>query len=107
MSEPSSKPYTIGTHGIALRVRLQPGSSSNQVEGLHVASDGLTSLKVRVRAQPEKGQANKALIKLLSKALGVRQADLNLVAGVKERSKTVVIDPSCSLDFVTIDRLSG
>lgn len=90
-----------------MRVRLQPGASGDTVDGVHVAADGVRSLKVRVRAQPEKGRANKALIKLLSKTLGVRQDDLSLIAGLKDRNKTVMIDRSCALDVAIIDRLSG
>ena len=51
----------------------------------------LRAVTARVRALPEKGAANKALIKLLAKALGLARSDLEIAAGAKDRNKTVRI----------------
>ncbi len=86
-----SGPCRRGRDGLLVDIRLQPGASCDAVGGLHLADDGRTSLKARVRAQPEKGQANKALIKLLSKALSVPKSELDVVSGQISRNKTVLV----------------
>ena len=49
------------------------------------------TLKVRVAAPPVKGKANRALVKLLAKALGVSSSQVEIVRGHKARRKTVQV----------------
>jgi uncharacterized protein (TIGR00251 family) len=49
-------------------------------------------LKVQLTAPPVDGEANTALIRLLAKAIGVRKADVTIVAGETSRQKTVRVD---------------
>lgn len=53
-------------------------------------------LRVRVKAVPDKGKANAAVIGLLAKALGVPKSALTLIAGDTARLKTIDIagDPA-------------
>lgn len=53
---------------------------------------GLPFLKARVRAAPEKGEANAALEKLLAKALGVPKSRVQVARGTTARLKTIEID---------------
>ena len=46
---------------------------------------------MRVTAVPEKGKANAALVRLLAKCLGLPRTGLEIVAGGKDRDKTVLI----------------
>ena len=70
-------------------VRLVPGSSRDSLDGLAATRDGRPALAARVRAVPEKGRANAALLRLLSEAFAVPAARLSLVGGPKDRHKTV------------------
>jgi uncharacterized protein YggU (UPF0235/DUF167 family) len=47
---------------------------------------------VRVSAPPIDGDANRAVIALLARALGVRPAALSIVQGVRGRDKLVRVD---------------
>lgn len=76
-------------HGVELFVRLTPKSSRDAVEGVETAADGRSHLKARVRAVPEDGKANKALIRLLSKVLDLPVSSLAITAGQTARLKTV------------------
>ena len=61
---------------------MVPGASRSGIAG--VLGD---RLKVRVAAPPEGGKANRALVELLSRWLGVR--DVEIVAGHSTAEKTV------------------
>lgn len=73
--------------GVFLRVRLQPRSSKNSVEGVQGAS-----LKVRLTAPPVEGSANKALVEFLSELTGVRKSSISIDSGLKSRDKRVKIE---------------
>lgn len=71
---------------VRLRVRVQPRASRTEVVGEH---DG--ALKVRVAAPPVDGDANRELVRLLAKALGLASSQVRLVSGATGRSKTLEI----------------
>lgn len=85
-------PFRRAQGGIAVDIRLAPKASRNAVTGIETLADGSCVLKVSVTAVPEKGKANKALLKLLSKSWGVAMQSLDLIRGAKDRNKTVLID---------------
>ena len=66
---------------LALRVTPNAKAESLTIE------DGV--LKVRVTVVPEDGKANKAVIALLAKALGVSKSSLAIVRGETARDKLV------------------
>ena len=72
--------------GVILSVRVSTRSSSNAVKGV---KDGC--LKVSVTAVPEKGKANKAVFKLLSKLFGIPTTAVNIYSGGKSRNKAVFL----------------
>ena len=49
-------------------------------------------LRLRVKAVPDKGKANAAVIALLAKALGVPKSSVTLIAGDTARLKTVAVE---------------
>jgi len=55
-------------------------------------------LKWYLKSAPEKGQANKELIKSIAKALGIPQAAATIIAGATTRVKTIQLDVDYSLD---------
>ncbi|TNC74100.1 DUF167 family protein [Rubellimicrobium roseum] len=78
--------------GLRLRVRVTPNASADRIDGPETLSDGTTVLRLRVRAVPENGKANAAVIALLAKHLGVPKSAITLVAGDTARLKTLHID---------------
>ncbi|PRD40987.1 hypothetical protein C5748_24200 [Phyllobacterium phragmitis] len=75
--------------GITVFVRLTPKSARDAVEGVGEAADGRRHILARVRAVPEDGKANKALEKLLAKALGVAGGSVAVTSGATSRLKQV------------------
>ncbi len=72
--------------GVVLPVRAQPGARRNEIRG---EQDGM--LKVSVTQSPEKGKANKALVELLSKKLGLKRSQIELLAGETSHQKRFLI----------------
>jgi len=70
-----------------IKVRVQPKSSRNQVDGFQ---DG--ALRVRVTAAPTEGQANAAVIAIIAKTLGVSKSRLEIIRGYSSRDKVVSVD---------------
>jgi uncharacterized protein len=74
------------TDGVILLVRAQPGARRNEIRG---EQDGM--LKVCVTQSPEKGKANKALVELLSKKLGLKKSQIELISGETSHHKKFLV----------------
>lgn len=72
--------------GVVLPVRAQPGARKSEIRGVQ---DG--ALKVAVTQVAEKGKANKALLALLAKSLGLKKSQLQLIAGATSPQKRVLV----------------
>lgn len=70
-----------------LRVRAAPGASREGVAGLRG-----NALRVAVSAPPERGKANKAIARVLARALGIRAGQVTLESGEGSRDKLFRID---------------
>jgi uncharacterized protein len=70
--------------GTRLRLRVVPGARRSEIVGRHG-----DAWKVRVKAPPERGAANDAVLELLAEALGVSAGDVRLVSGHGSRDKMV------------------
>ena len=81
-----------------LRVRLTPSGGADRIDGAKRDDDGSVYLKARVRAAPEKGEANAALERLLAKALGVSKTTVKVERGMTARMKTVLLESVSASD---------
>jgi len=72
--------------GTILPVRAQPGARRNELRG---DQDGM--LKVSVTQSPEKGKANKAIVELLAKSLGLKKSQLELLSGETSHQKRFLV----------------
>ncbi|BBF94711.1 DUF167 family protein [Blastochloris tepida] len=82
--------------GLAVTVRLTPRGGRDALDGLAELSDGRRVVAARVRAVPEAGAANAALVALIAQSLGVARRDVEIVAGATGRLKTLHVtgDPA-------------
>lgn len=71
---------------VVLRVRVVPRARTNAL-----ASDGAGGLRARLTAPPVEGAANRALVDLVARALGVKRGDVELVKGERGRDKLVAV----------------
>lgn len=71
----------LAVEGAEVAVRVTPKASRDRI--LFEAD----TIRVYVTTVPEDGKANKAVVKLLSKALGVPKTRLDLIRGATSRDK--------------------
>ncbi|MEQ8790883.1 MAG: DUF167 domain-containing protein [Pirellulaceae bacterium] len=72
--------------GVLLPVRASAGARDNGLRGFQ---DG--ALKVAVTQAAEKGKANKAIISVLAKALGLRRSQIELASGPTSSQKRFLV----------------
>jgi uncharacterized protein len=70
-----------------VELRVQPGAPRTEIVGRHGEA-----WKVRVRAAPERGAANDAVVDLLAESLSLPRRDVRLVSGHAARVKIVELD---------------
>lgn len=85
------KVWRIDGADLLLSVRLTPGAAKDDVGGLFSDARGDAWLSARVRAVPEKGRANAALIEVMAKRLGVAKGAISLESGDTNRLKRLRI----------------
>ncbi len=72
--------------GIILPVTVVPKAAKEEIVGWHGGR-----LKIKVSAPPEKGQANAAVIRVLSKTLSIPQNRIILIRGASSRQKEFLL----------------
>ena len=85
-------PWRYCTDGISVALRVTPRGGRDDIDGLERLADGRTVVKVRVRAIAEGGEANRAVIELLAKVLGVPNGKVRLLSGTTSRLKQIAVD---------------
>jgi hypothetical protein len=70
-----------------LRIKVKPGSKTDEIVR---EADG--SLKVKIRAQPMEGKANRYLVEYLSTVLGLPKSKITLLKGETNSFKTLEIE---------------
>ena len=91
MADPSAVPWRYSSDGISFALRVTPRGGRDDIDGIETLANGRTVVKVRVRAIAEDGEANKAVLELLAKALRVPKASVKILSGVTSRLKQVAV----------------
>lgn len=84
--------YRVEPGAIVLNVRLTPRARQDRIGTVSLQADGRAFAGIHVRAVPEDGAANRALVVLLGKAFRVAKSRIALVTGVTARLKQVRIE---------------
>lgn len=78
-------------NGVLLDIRLTPNAAQNRIDGIFRDGEGRSRLKVKVTAIAEKGKANDALVKFLSKSIKPARGNFEIVSGTLDRNKTLLV----------------
>ena len=79
--------FTETDAGVILNVRAQPRSSKAGVDGLF----GDDAVKVRIRAAPVDGKANKELVETLADAFGLAKSAVVFKGGETSKTKRLLL----------------
>lgn len=84
-------PWRIVADGLAVQLRVTPKAGRDRLDGIGTLADGRPAIRAAVRAAPEGGKANAALIALLAKRWRLPKSALAVTGGATGRLKTITI----------------
>jgi len=87
----SADPWRYSSDGISIALRVTPRGGRDDIDGIETLADGRSVVKVRVRAIADGGEANRAVMELLAKALRVPKASVKILSGTTSRHKQVAV----------------
>lgn len=77
-----------------LRIKVIPKSSKNEIVSIQEDSTEFgpqLTVRIKIKAAPEKGKANKELIEFLSDKLNLKKDQINIISGHTSQLKLVKI----------------
>jgi uncharacterized protein (TIGR00251 family) len=80
---------------IKCTIKVTPNAKKNSIEGFQ---DGL--LKVKIKAVPDKGKANEALIAFLAESFHLAKSQIRIISGHTSRLKRLEIDTDIDINFL-------
>ena len=83
----TSKPLKDLPQKTTIAVKVLPRSSRDEILG---KKDGV--YKIKLTAPAIEGKANKALLRLLAKKLGLPKREIRIISGERSRMKSIRID---------------
>ncbi len=78
-------------HQEYLRVKVIPKSAKTEISEIMEDSDGEKTVKIRLKAAPEKGRANTELLKFISKEISLPIENISILSGKTEQLKLLKI----------------
>lgn len=83
--------YVDSEKGVLLSVKVVPNAGSTQIRDVVKDAEGKEFLRIFVSCVPEKGKANKEVIKLLSKELKLPKSAFSIAVGETSHYKKILI----------------
>lgn len=103
----AGQPYRLTPTGLSLFVRVTPNGGRDAIEGVEIRDDDTAIVRVRVKAVPDKGKANAAVLALLAKTLGVPKSSLSVTSGETARMKTIAVAGDGAALVALVDKLAA
>lgn len=85
-----------------MRIRVTPNAAKCGISGIFTDEKGIDFLKITITAVPEKGKANRELIKYLSRYLQICKSRITIIRGETDRNKTFRIEGALSPETETL-----
>jgi len=89
--------YEKTKEGFIVKIRVIPNSFRSQIEGV---KDDV--LRVRLCSPPLKGKANKELIEILARHLGIAKGNIRILKGEKSRSKLIIVEKVSEKEILSL-----
>lgn len=91
MTAPRALPLRPAAEGVRIALRVTPNAARDAIEGIEERPGAGAQLRIRVRAQPDRGKANAAVIALLAKAWSMPRSAFSILAGETARDKILLV----------------
>ncbi len=78
----------------SVKIYVRPGAAGTRVEGIYK-----DRIKIRVNAPPEKGKANKELIKFIAGILSIPKSCIDITSGKTSNYKEIQINTGQKRDY--------
>lgn len=78
----AATPYQLTDAGLVLTLRVTPNAGIDRIEGVDLRAGGNAVLRLRVKAVPDRGKANAAVVALL-KTVAIEGESERLVTAVE------------------------
>lgn len=89
--------YRLGEGEIILFVWAQPGAKKNEFVGILD-----NALKIKVKAPPVEGAANKEIVAFLAATLGLAKSSIDVASGETSRRKKIIVPRTTATEeFIT------
>jgi len=79
-----------------IKLIVRPNASRNSIDGIY-----LDRIKIRISSPPEKGRANKELIKFISEKLGIPKKYIKIISGNSSNLKEIEIVKQSECNLVS------
>ncbi len=79
-----------------IKVIVKPNSSKNSIDGIYMGR-----LRIRISSPPQKGKANKELIRYISSILGISRKNISIKSGEKSRFKELAIENPTNKNIIS------
>ncbi|MBR4612478.1 MAG: DUF167 domain-containing protein [Kiritimatiellae bacterium] len=79
--------YEVTADGVVVSVKAVPRSSTAGIDGLY----GDEALKVRIKAAPVEGKANKELTETLARVFGIPKSAAEIKGGATSKHKRILL----------------
>lgn len=79
--------FEAAKNGFYIRIKLTPNAATCGFGELFLYTDDSTYLKAGVTTPPEKGKANKEIIRMLAKELDIPKQNIELISGATTHFK--------------------
>lgn len=80
-----------------IKLYIRPGASETRVEGIY-----RERIKIRISAPPEKGKANKELIKFIGGILSIPKSRISIISGKTSNYKEIQVNSSHHKNYYDI-----
>ncbi|MFO7928695.1 MAG: DUF167 domain-containing protein [Candidatus Humimicrobiaceae bacterium] len=78
-----------------INLYVKPGSSINKIDGKYK-----DYIKIRIRAKPVRGKANKSLLEFLAKILAIPKSNISIISGQKSNYKKLSVKCADNTDIL-------
>ena len=86
--------------GLEISLRVTPNARTEQIGPVESRDDDQSYLSVKVRAIPDKGKANAAVLALFAKHFDLRKVELEIIKGQQARQKTLLVKANNTASLV-------